>query len=88
MSGFFLFFFFFFFFFFFGIIGHDETPQFINYGVDGTPKGIVFCGRSEACQKMIRENRECATIHPFATFAGDILMCHVIFASQGITSRH
>ena len=48
---------------------------------------MVFCGRGEACQKMIRENRECVTIHPFATFAGNILMCHIIFASQGITSH-
>ena len=36
---------------------------------------------------MIRENRECAAIHPFTTFSGDILICHVILASKGITSH-
>ena len=54
--------------------------------MDGTPKGLVFCGRGDACNKMIRENRECVTIHPFASFEGDV-MCHIIFASQGITSH-
>ena len=24
------------------IFNHDETPQFINYGVDGTPNGLVY----------------------------------------------
>ena len=38
---------------------HDKTPQFINYGVDGTPNGLVYAGRGESCQKIIRENREC-----------------------------
>ena len=52
------------------VVGHDETL-----------KGMVFRGRGEACQKIICENREYATIHPFATFTGDVLMCYVIFAS-------
>ena len=29
------------------ILNHDETPQFINYGVDGTPKGIVYAAKGE-----------------------------------------
>ena len=66
---------------------HDETPQFINYDVDGTPKGLVFSGRSDRCNKMIHENRECVTIDLYTTSDGEVLMCNVIFALQGITSQ-
>ena len=69
------------------IFNHDETPQFINYGVDGTPNGLVYAGRGDACQKMIRENRECVTIHPFVSFDGDIAICHVIFKGKGISEQ-
>ena len=33
------------------VYNHDETPQFINYGVDGTPNGLVYAGRGESCKK-------------------------------------
>ena len=52
------------------VFNHDETPQFVNYGVDGTPAGLVYAGKGEACNKMMRENRECVTVHPFVSFAG------------------
>ena len=54
------------------IYNHDETPHLINYGVDGTPNGLVYAGRRESCQKMIRENRECVAVLPFVSFGGDI----------------
>ena len=50
------------------IDNYDETPQFINYGVDGTPNGLVYAGRGESCQKMIRKNKESVTVHPFVSF--------------------
>ena len=53
------------------IFNHDETPQFINFGVDGTPSGLVYVGKGETCKKMIRENRECVTINPFVSLAGN-----------------
>ena len=63
-----------------------KPPQFINYGVESTPNGLVYAGRGESCQKMIRENRECVTIHPFVSFGGDIAMCHIIFKGKGISA--
>jgi hypothetical protein len=59
------------------IFNHDETPQFINFGVDGTPAGLVFAAKGETCCKMIRENRECVTIHPLVSFSGSYL--HITF---------
>lgn len=41
------------------IFNHDETPQFVNYGVDVTPSGLVYAAKGESCKKVIRENREC-----------------------------
>ena len=52
------------------IFNCDETPQFINYGVDGTATGLVYAGRGDACQRIYRENRECVTIQPFVSLAG------------------
>ena len=46
----------------------------------------MFAGKGEACQKMIRENRESVTIQPFVSFGGDVCACQVIFRSTGITS--
>ena len=36
---------------------------------------------------MIRENRECVTIHPFISLDGEVLMCHVIFKGTGINNH-
>ena len=68
------------------ILNHDETPQFINYGVDGGPSGLVYAGRGEEAKKMINENRECVTINPVITLSGKVLMCQVIFAGKGVMS--
>ena len=54
------------------VYNHDETLQFVNYGVDGNPNGLVCVGQGESCQRMIRENRECITVHMFVSFGGDI----------------
>ncbi|XP_065672342.1 uncharacterized protein LOC136090155 [Hydra vulgaris] len=69
------------------IFNHDETPQFINFGVDGTPAGLVFAAKGETCCKMIRENRECVTIHPLVSFSGDLCVCQVLFGTLGITNQ-
>ena len=55
--------------------------------MDGTPNGLVFCAKGDPCNKMIRENRECVTVHPFVTFSGEKCLCHVVFAAKGITSH-
>lgn len=51
------------------IFNHDETPQFINYGVDGTPTGLVYAGRGDTCKIVQQENRESVTIHPLVSFS-------------------
>ena len=69
------------------IFNHDETPQFINYGVDGTPNGLVYGARGESCKKLLKENRECVTINPVISLDGKVCMCQVIFAGKGVTSN-
>ena len=69
------------------IIGHDETPQFINYGIDKTANRFVFYGKGDACHKLIKENWECVTIQLFSTFSGEMILCQVIFAGKCITSH-
>ena len=32
------------------IFNHDETPQFVNYGVDETQGGLVYCGKGQECK--------------------------------------
>lgn len=68
------------------IFNHGETPQFVNYGVDRTPTGLVFAGRGSSCKKLIQDNRECISIDPFISLSGDVILCHVIFKSKGMTS--
>ena len=50
------------------VYNHDETLQFVNYGVDGNPNGLVCVGEGESCQRMIRENRESITVDIFVSF--------------------
>ena len=69
------------------VFNHDDTPQFINFGVDGSVNGLVYAGRGETCQHMVRENRECITVHPFVSFSGEVHLCHVIFKGKGLTSQ-
>ena len=56
----------------FRTFNHDETPQFVNYGVDPTSCGLVYAAKGDECNKMIRENRACVTIHPFVSVSGDV----------------
>ena len=69
------------------IFNHDETPQFINYGVDGVPNGFVCAGRGEACKRLQKENRESVTIHPLVSFAGTVIIISV-YVLYSIFSRH
>ena len=77
------------------VFNHDETPQFINYGIDGTlngllyatPNGLVYAGRGESCKRMINENRECVTINPLVSVSGLVCVCQVIFGPTGITDH-
>ena len=69
------------------VFNHDETPQFVNYGVDGSASGLVFAGKGDSCNQMIRENRDCVTIHPLVSCAGDVVICHIILSGKGITSK-
>ena len=69
------------------VFNHDETPQMINYGVDGTASGKVFGSTGESCQRLTKENRECPTIHPMVSCSGDKVMCQVIFSRRGIDSN-
>ena len=69
------------------IFNLDETPQFINYDVDGSASGLIFTAKGDSCYKMIRENRDCVTIHPMVSCAGQKVLCHVIFSGKEITSK-
>jgi len=66
------------------IFNHDETPQFVNYN---DKKSFVYCGKGDECKKLISENRECVTIHPFVSLSGEIILCHVIFKGKMITNQ-
>ena len=44
------------------VFNHEETPQFINYGVDGTAQGLVYTGKGESCKQMLQENWESVSI--------------------------
>ena len=69
------------------VYNHDETPQFINYGVDGTPRGLVCAVKGEECKKMVRENRECVTINLFVSFDDSLDLWQVVFNGSGINSH-
>ena len=64
------------------VFNNDETPQFINYGVDGTPNGLVYAGRGESCKRMINENRECVTINPWFLCQGLFAFAKLFLAQQ------
>ena len=44
------------------VFNHEETPQFINYGVDGTAQGLVYTGKGESCKQMLQENWESVSV--------------------------
>ncbi|XP_065655958.1 uncharacterized protein LOC136081783 [Hydra vulgaris] len=64
------------------IFNHDETPQFVNFGVNGSASGLVYGGRGERCQKMFRQNCECVIINPMVSLSGEKCICHVIVGTQ------
>ena len=33
------------------VFNHDETPQFVNYAVDGSASGLVYAGKGDSCKK-------------------------------------
>ena len=51
------------------VYSHNETPQFINFGVNSIPNGHVYAGRGELCKRMMRENSECVTISPVVSLS-------------------
>lgn len=69
------------------VFNTDETPQFMNYGVDPTSHNIYYAGSGEECSRLVKENRECATIDPTVSVAGEVVQCHVIFTANSITSQ-
>ena len=69
------------------IFNHDETPQFINYGVDRIPSGLVYAGCGEACKLLKKENRESVTIHPMVSFAGTVVIISV-YVLYSIRNKH
>ena len=70
------------------IFNHDETIQFINYGVDGIPNGLVYAGRGEACKLLQKENSESVTIHALVSFAGTAVIISVYVPLYSICNKH
>ena len=55
------------------VFNHDECPQFVNYGVDGSGScELVYAAKGETCNRLLRENRECVTLNPFVSLDGII----------------
>ena len=69
-------------------IFNHKTPQFINYGVDGIPNGLVYAGRGEACKLLQKENRESVTIRPLVSFAGTAVIISVYVLLHSICNKH
>nr|XP_012555486.2 uncharacterized protein LOC105843975 [Hydra vulgaris]XP_047127538.1 uncharacterized protein LOC105843975 [Hydra vulgaris] len=61
------------------IFNHDETPQFVSYGVNGSPSRLLYGGRGERCQKMFRHNRECVTINPMLSLSDTFTLLNILF---------
>ena len=36
------------------VFNHDETPQFVNYGIDGTANGLIYAGRGDPCLPKLK----------------------------------
>ena len=60
------------------IFNHDEAPQFVNFGVNGSASSLKYGGRGERCQKMIRQNRECVKINPMVLLSGTLYLKHIL----------
>ena len=72
-----------FFFGFYRIIGHDETPQFVNHGKTAFTRNQVIGERGKSSETLTSINRESHTVHPFHDFDGNHLLCQVIFSGAG-----
>ena len=68
---------------FFRIICHNETPQFMNYNMTDNRRGLAFGVRGENYEVLAKSTRDCVTVQPFSTLAGDMSMCQVIFFGAG-----
>ena len=62
--------------------------QFLNYWVSGHANNLVYCARGEASKQALDENREGVSVHPFVSFAGRMVLCHLIFSAVCITSPY
>ena len=69
------------------VMNNDETPQFIDYGTSGHANNVYYAGTGEGCSSASDENRECVTVHLMMNLKGEMMSCHVIFASSGISSN-
>ena len=69
------------------IIGHDETPQMINHGTSTYTNTKVFGVKGLNTETLTKSNRECVTVHPFSSTAGETLMTQVIFSGSGLSSH-
>ena len=69
------------------IFNHDEMPQFIDYGVSSSgSRGLVYAAKGEECKRYRDENRECVTIEPYVSLAGEMISVQVIFPGTCISS--
>ena len=59
----------------------------MNYDPGGASRVKVFSGKGDECMKLTKENRDCVTVLPFATFSGELSICQVIFSGSGHTSH-
>ena len=69
------------------IYNHDDTPQFVKYGEGGAASELVYSPKGEECKKAVAENIECDTNHPFVCLDGSLVLCHVIFKGETLTSK-
>ena len=70
------------------IFNHDETPQFINYGVDRIPSGLEYAGCGEACKLLKKENRESVTIHPMVPLQVQLLLYLFMYYTAFAINMH
>ena len=68
------------------VFNFDETPQFINHGVDATQSGHVYAAREEPCKKMIWESRASVTICPTVSLEGTLTLLTIKSCSLCVLS--
>ena len=55
----------------------------MNYNTTDNRRGLVFGVRGENSEVPAKSKRDCVTVQPFSTLAGDTSMCQVIFSGAG-----